>query len=118
VRRPRFGETGHRPVTTVFAIRASDFLRHSTFGFRHFVVSSFRRFVVYRSYDRKVAEARADFQMEMFLPPPCWRSKIMGTIKGEQLLARLNWRYATKQFDPSLATNTQRRKKCASTERT
>ena len=24
----------------------------------------------------------------------------MNTIKGEQLLAQLNWRYATKQFDP------------------
>ncbi len=25
----------------------------------------------------------------------------MNTIKGEQLLAQLNWRYATKQFDPT-----------------
>jgi nitroreductase len=25
----------------------------------------------------------------------------MNTIKGEQLLAQLNWRYATQQFDPS-----------------
>jgi nitroreductase len=24
----------------------------------------------------------------------------MNPIKGEQLLARLNWRYATKKFDP------------------
>ena len=27
--------------------------------------------------------------------------EIMDTIKGEQLLAQLNWRYATKQFDPT-----------------
>jgi nitroreductase len=26
---------------------------------------------------------------------------IMNTIKGEQLLAQLNWRYATQQFDPT-----------------
>lgn len=26
---------------------------------------------------------------------------MMDTIKGEQLLARLNWRYAAKQFDPT-----------------
>jgi nitroreductase len=26
---------------------------------------------------------------------------IMNTIKGEQLLAQLNWRYATQQFDPA-----------------
>jgi len=25
----------------------------------------------------------------------------MDTIEGNQLLARLNWRYATKQFDPT-----------------
>jgi nitroreductase len=25
----------------------------------------------------------------------------MDTIRGEQLLTQLNWRYATKQFDPS-----------------
>jgi hypothetical protein len=27
--------------------------------------------------------------------------KIMNPIKGEQLLTQLNWRYATKQFDPA-----------------
>jgi hypothetical protein len=60
VRRPRFGETGHRPVATAFVIRALDFPHHSSFGFRHFAAC--------QSYDRKVAGARADFQMEMF---PC-----------------------------------------------
>jgi nitroreductase len=28
-------------------------------------------------------------------------SALMNPIKGEQLLAQLNWRYATKQFDPA-----------------
>jgi nitroreductase len=28
-------------------------------------------------------------------------SQIMNPIKGEQLLTQLNWRYATKQFDPA-----------------
>src|SRR5437660_11051408 len=28
-------------------------------------------------------------------------SQIMNPIKGEQLLIQLNWRYATKQFDPA-----------------
>jgi nitroreductase len=35
------------------------------------------------------------------MPLPCWRSEIMDTINGERLLAQLNWRYATKEFDPS-----------------
>jgi nitroreductase len=35
------------------------------------------------------------------LPLPCCSGAIMNTIKGEQLLAQLNWRYATKQFDPT-----------------
>ena len=47
-------------MATAFVIRASDFPRHSTFGFRHFAAC--------QSYDGKVAGARADFQMEMF---PC-----------------------------------------------
>ncbi len=29
----------------------------------------------------------------------------MNPIKGEQLFAQLNWRYATKQFDPTRKTS-------------
>jgi len=93
-----------------FVIRASNFLRHSAFGFRHFAADQFVRWERCRS-SRRFPNGNVS------VPPPSWRSKIMYTIKGEQLLARLNWRYATKQFDPSLATNMQRRKKCASAAR-
>jgi hypothetical protein len=47
------------PAADHFVIRASDFLRHSSFGFRHFAACQL--------YDGKVAGARADFQMEIFL---------------------------------------------------
>jgi hypothetical protein len=77
-----------------FVIRISGLFHHSTFGFRHFATC--------RSYDGKVAEARAHFQMEMSrgrgnLPA----KRTMNPIKGEQLLTQLNWRYATKKFDPT-----------------
>ncbi len=93
MRRPRFGETGHRPLATAFVIRASDFPRHSTFGFRHFSTC--------RSYDRKLPERWQISKWKCFRAAACWRSKIMDTIRGEELLARLNWRSATKQFDPT-----------------
>jgi hypothetical protein len=45
------------PALERFVIRASGFFRHSKFVLRHFKLC--------RSYDGKVAEARADFQMEI-----------------------------------------------------
>ena len=54
-----------------------------------------------RSKDQIAGEAE-DFQMEILTGG--WHvavGKIMNSIKGEQLLAQLNWRYATKQFDPA-----------------
>ena len=61
VRRPSFRPTGHRsaswtdssrgePVATIFVIRVSSFLRHSSFGFRHFKI--------FRSNDRNLRRAR------------------------------------------------------------
>src|SRR5882724_5245857 len=53
-----------------------------------------------RSNDQIAGDA-ADFQMEILTGG--WHvavSQIMNPIKGEQLLIQLNWRYATKKFDP------------------
>src|SRR5205807_424342 len=76
----------------------------SSFGFRVCIVIRHSDFVISllcRSYDGKVAEACTHFQMEMSrgrgnLPA----KRTMNPIKGEQLLTQLNWRYATKKFDP------------------
>src|SRR5260370_40679411 len=71
----------------------SSFLRHSSLELCHSQPLSILP---------KIRGRRAHFQMEMFrgrgnLPA----KQTMNPVKGEQLVTQLNWRYATKKFDPT-----------------